>query len=220
MADHASFALSILVLSIAATVWVKALPSLQAEPNPLRRDFYGSANPEFFGAYLNDHGLPREKMAQAEQYSSRLRGGNVSRMFKGSIDPESRYLRDEEAGNRDSRNLDHIGGGNLLRRRLAEGLGERLGEREDSRLYDSRRWMASRRNLDQIGGGNLLREAVDRGQRNLDHIGGGNLVRDLDSVLVTNDNPRRNLDQIGGGNLVRSIFETARGTDHRPDETR
>ncbi|XP_076302988.1 uncharacterized protein LOC143221423 [Lasioglossum baleicum] len=219
MADHASLALSLLVLSIAATVWANALPSFQAEANPARRDFYGSANPEFFAAYLNDHGSPREKVAEREDYWSGSRGGNVSRMSKGSIDRGSEYRSEEEAENRISRNLDHIGGGNLLRRRLAERFGQPEGSPP---LYRSGGWLASRRNLDQIGGGNLLREAVDRDQRrNLDHIGGGNLVRDLDGPLVPDDHLlRRNLDQIGGGNLVRSIAETARETeDRRLDET-
>lgn len=91
----------------------------------------------------------------------------------------SRALKDrsrhaQDAGDRLERNLDQIGGGNLLRRGLLE--------RETA--YDSGRWptpMAAR-NLDQIGGGNLLRDADDRLDRNLDQIGGGNLVRDLAEV--------------------------------------
>lgn len=105
-----------------------------------------------------------------------------------------------------SRNLDQIGGGNLLRRGL-------VVEREGS--YDSsRRWLPSRRNLDQIGGGNLLREADYRGERNLDSIGGGNLVRGLGG---TADHLRRNLDQIGGGNLVRDVPDDG---SREPAETR
>lgn len=88
------------------------------------------------------------------------------------------------------RNLDQIGGGNLLR-----GLSGRETAHDDSPRW----WPAARRNLDQIGGGNLLRSTDDRFSRNLDQIGGGNLVRD------TSGNLRRNLDQIGGGNLVRDL---------------
>lgn len=111
----------------------------------------------------------------------------------------SRYGRD--AGDRLERNLDQIGGGNLLRRGLLE--------REPA--YDSGRWPTPMmaRNLDQIGGGNLLRDADDRLDRNLDQIGGGNLVRSLDGVGSAADSLRRNLDQIGGGNLVRGLAEVA-----------
>lgn len=105
-----------------------------------------------------------------------------------------RYLR--EGSDRLGRNLDQIGGGNLLRRGQPE--------RES---YDSPRLLPAKRNLDQIGGGNLLRGVDDRFDRNLDQIGGGNLVRGLDDVADAADNFRRNLDQIGGGNLVRGLAE-------------
>ncbi|XP_017880008.1 uncharacterized protein LOC108624908 [Ceratina calcarata] len=96
--------------------------------------------------------------------------------------PNSRYSADSGINDRFLRNLDQIGGGNLLRREIPK-------------------WSSG--NLDQIGGGNLLREVPrehgsDRGERNLDQIGGGNLIRSLIDL-------RRNLDQIGGGNLVRSF---------------
>ncbi|XP_076167825.1 uncharacterized protein LOC143146950 [Ptiloglossa arizonensis] len=109
-----------------------------------------------------------------------------------------RYLQSEEelgreASDRLERNLDQIGGGNLLRRGLHE------------REYDIPRWQGARRNLDQIGGGNLLRDVNDRVDRNLDQIGGGNLVRSLDGVVIAAEDLRRNLDQIGGGNLVRGL---------------
>lgn len=112
-----------------------------------------------------------------------------------TVPANSRYLGVVEAGDRQERNLDQIGGGNLLRR----GLGHQWDSTE------ARRWSPSRRNLDQIGGGNLLRNAADRIERNLDQIGGGNLVRDLNGLFTASDELRRNLDQIGGGNLVRSL---------------
>lgn len=132
------------------------------------------------------------------------------RLFsRGSILPGKGrwYVHEGKAeDDRFSRNLDQIGGGNLLRRGL-------VVERDGS--YDSsRRWLPSRRNLDQIGGGNLLREADYRNERNLDSIGGGNLVRGLDGAA---DHLRRNLDQIGGGNLVRNLPDDA---SREPAETR
>ncbi|XP_031369171.1 orcokinin peptides-like isoform X2 [Apis dorsata] len=52
MSCHSVFALSILALSITATVWI---PTVQAETNLLRREFYGPVNPELFAAFLDDH---------------------------------------------------------------------------------------------------------------------------------------------------------------------
>ncbi|KAG6800036.1 orcokinin peptides isoform X1 [Apis mellifera caucasica] len=198
MPRHSVFALSILALSITATVWI---PTVQAETNLLRREFYGPVNPELFAAFLDDHGLPREKVGQSDRYLSRLRGGgNVARLPARSGVGKSNYDARDGQDERLSRNLDQIGAGNLLR-----GASSLSAEREGS-SYDGR-W--SRRNLDQIGGGNLLREADSRGERNLDSIGGGNLVRGANLRLD------RNLDQIGGGNLVRSLTDPAR----RPVET-
>ncbi|XP_017792986.1 PREDICTED: uncharacterized protein LOC108574852 [Habropoda laboriosa] len=195
MASKAASALSILLLSIAAVFWVTALPTVQAGTNALRRDlFYGTANPDFFVGYLDDHGAIRPKTTQTEQRQqqqqlpSRLVNAESVTPMKGN-----RYLRyEEDMADRLERNLDQIGGGNLLRRGLQE-----------------------ERNLDQIGGGNLLREvdAERLNERNLDQIGGGNLVRGLDGVMAAADHFRRNLDQIGGGNLVRSLSEIHREMD-------
>ncbi|CAD1476142.1 unnamed protein product, partial [Heterotrigona itama] len=131
---------------------------------------------------------PREQNAAVQQQRSRYQ----------SIVPAFYLAERSEKGAREkdrlSRNLDQIGGGNLLRRGLSSAM-ERGGS------FDGQRWLSSRRNLDQIGGGNLLRSAADRGERNLDSIGGGNLVRDADESSAF----RRNLDQIGGGNLVRDL---------------
>nr|XP_050859969.1 uncharacterized protein LOC127068197 [Vespula vulgaris] len=95
-----------------------------------------------------------------------IRLGNLENLFKSR----------NEADDRTMRNLDQIGGGNLVRSSNTFGAG-------------------LLRNLDQIGGGNLV--------RNLDQIGGGNLVRNLDQI--GGGNLVRNLDQIGGGNLVRDV---------------
>ncbi|XP_033354959.1 uncharacterized protein LOC117236266 [Bombus vosnesenskii] len=205
MTRHCSFVLSILALSIAGCVL-----AVQAETSSLRREFYGPSKPEFLVEYLEGHGSPQESAAQDERYQS-VRPSNVERRLfgRGSILPGKGrwYVHEGKAeDDRFSRNLDQIGGGNLLRRGL-------VVEREGS--YDgSRRWLPSRRNLDQIGGGNLLREADYRGERNLDSIGGGNLVRGLGG---TADHLRRNLDQIGGGNLVRNVPDDG---SREPAETR
>ncbi|CAK9798631.1 Orcokinin peptides [Anthophora quadrimaculata] len=197
----ASRAASVLLLIAAATAAFSAtvlLPTVQAETNALRRDVsYEPASPDFFVGYIDDRGEMLSQAAQEEeQQASRLvkeesDDGNEARYSRGSVSrmkEQSRYLRDEEE--RLGRNLDQIGGGNLLRRGLQE-----------------------ERNLDHIGGGNLVRK-VDahrrQEQRNLDKIGGGNLVRELDGVLAVANHLRRNLDQIGGGNLVRSLAEPAR----------
>ncbi|XP_031369172.1 uncharacterized protein LOC102680582 isoform X3 [Apis dorsata] len=211
MSCHSVFALSILALSITATVWI---PTVQAETNLLRREFYGPVNPELFAAFLDDHGLPREKVGQSDRYSSRLRGGgNVARLLSRSGVGKSNYDARDGQDERLSRNLDQIGAGNLLR-----GVSSLSAEREGL-SYDNR-W--SRRNLDQIGGGNLLREAESRDERNLDSIGGGNLVRGVNRPLSSSDDLRldRNLDQIGGGNLVRGLADPARGVERRPVDTR
>ncbi|XP_015174930.1 PREDICTED: orcokinin peptides type A-like, partial [Polistes dominula] len=95
------------------------------------------------------------------------------------------------------RNLDQIGGGNLVR--SVSNFNKYNGER-------------SLRNLDQIGGGNLLRDLSGfkfGAKRNLDQIGGGNLVRNLDQI--GGGNLVRNLDQIGGGNLVRNLDQIGGG---------
>lgn len=105
------------------------------------------------------------------------------------------------------RNLDQIGGGNLVRG---------LSEQEMARDNSPRWWSAARRNLDQIGGGNLLRSTDDRFSRNLDQIGGGNLVRDLSGAR---EDFRRNLDQIGGGNLVRDLASVVRRFQSRTGNT-
>ena len=205
MTRHCFFVLSILALSIAGCVL-----AAQAETSSLRREFYGPSKPELLAEYLEGHGSPQENAVQDERYRS-ARPSNVERRLfsSGSIVPGKGrwYVREgEDEDDRFSRNLDQIGGGNLLRRGL-------VVEREGS--YDSsRRWLPSRRNLDQIGGGNLLREADYRSERNLDSIGGGNLVRGLGGAA---DHLRRNLDQIGGGNLVRNLPDDA---SREPAETR
>ncbi|CAL7941609.1 unnamed protein product [Xylocopa violacea] len=195
MANHAASALSILLLSIATAAWVTAVPTVQAGTDALRRNLYGSANPEFLDALFDDHESMRHKIPQVEQQSSRLgNSGGTAAAGSGKLG-RGPVGSDENASDRLSRNLDHIGGGNLLRRELAE--------RQSS--HNARRWFPSQRNLDQIGGGNLLREVNDRGERNLDQIGGGNLVRSLDGVIVAAEDLRRNLDKIGGGNLVHAL---------------
>ncbi|XP_050580202.1 uncharacterized protein LOC126917413 isoform X1 [Bombus affinis] len=205
MTRHCFLVLSILALSIAGCVL-----AVQAETSSLRREFYGPSKPEFLVEYLEGHGSPRENAAQDERYQSTRPSYVERRLFsRGSILPGKGrwYVHEGKAeDDRFSRNLDQIGGGNLLRRGL-------VVERDGS--YDSsRRWLPSRRNLDQIGGGNLLREADYRSERNLDSIGGGNLVRGLDGAA---DHLRRNLDQIGGGNLVRNLPDDA---SREPAETR
>ncbi|CAK9828796.1 hypothetical protein ANTRET_LOCUS6252 [Anthophora retusa] len=198
----ASALLSIAAATAAFSATV-LLPTVQAETNALRRDLsYGPANPDFFIGYIDDRGEMLSQGAQEEeQQASRLvkveSDGKEARYSRGPVSrmkEKSRYLRDEE--DRLGRNLDQIGGGNLLRRGLQE-----------------------ERNLDQIGGGNLVREVEAhrrQEQRNLDKIGGGNLVRELDGVLAVANHLRRNLDQIGGGNLVRSLPETARSRAAEP----
>ncbi|KAK1124613.1 hypothetical protein K0M31_005987 [Melipona bicolor] len=182
MTCYRAFALSVLVLSMVVD-WPT---TVQAETSPLRREFYGPSNPEFFAEFLDGHGSPpREKAANVARASS----SSVPKVAKS---PAFYLERGEEGArekDRSSRNLDQIGGGNLLRRGLTSS-------------FNGQRWLSSRRrNLDQIGGGNLLRSADDRGERNLDSIGGGNLVRGLGEGFAF----RRNLDQIGGGNLVRDL---------------
>ncbi|XP_076757947.1 uncharacterized protein LOC143427582 isoform X1 [Xylocopa sonorina] len=195
MANHAASAVSILLLSIATAAWVTAVPTVQAGTDALRRNLYGSASPELFDALFDDHESTRHKIPQMEQQSSQL-GNSGETVAAGSGKLAGGAIgSDENRNDRISRNLDHIGGGNLLRRELAE--------RQSS--HNARRWYPAERNLDQIGGGNLLREVNDRGERNLDQIGGGNLVRSLDGVIVAAEDFRRNLDKIGGGNLVRSL---------------
>ncbi|KAF3425580.1 hypothetical protein E2986_09269 [Frieseomelitta varia] len=162
MTSHRAFALlSVLVLSMVVD-WAT---TVQAETSPLRREFYGPSNPEFFAEFLDGHGSPRASSSNVPA--------------KSAASEEDRF----------SRNLDQIGGGNLLRRGLT------------SSFLDGRRWLPSRRNLDQIGGGNLLRSADDRGERNMDRKF---LVRGLGDGLPFS---RRNLDQIGGGNLVRDLAD-------------
>ncbi|KOX79267.1 hypothetical protein WN51_09069, partial [Melipona quadrifasciata] len=186
----------------------------QAETSPLRREFYGPSNPEFFAEFLDGHVwsllLPKrggiggsiESNDETDEISGsppREKAANVARASSSGVPKAAKspafYLARGEEGarekDRSSRNLDQIGGGNLLRRGLTSS-------------FDGQRWLSSRRrNLDQIGGGNLLRSAIDddRGERNLDSIGGGNLVRGLGEGFAF----RRNLDQIGGGNLVRDL---------------
>ncbi|XP_076392999.1 uncharacterized protein LOC105664375 isoform X1 [Megachile rotundata] len=163
---------SIFVLAI-AVLWL-AIAFTQVEANALQRDLYGPVSGEFLAGYFNDHGKAT-KFVDEDNGQIRDDAKRVS----------SRYSRNERVDRLD-RNLDQIGGGNLLKRRLESA-------------YEPF-WVSSRRNLDQIGGGNLLRSVDERVNRNLDQLGGGNLVRSTS---------RRNLDQLGGGNLVRSLAEFA-----------
>ncbi|XP_015440445.1 PREDICTED: uncharacterized protein LOC107195172 [Dufourea novaeangliae] len=224
---------SFLLWSI-AIAWVAAVPAqLQTGRSVLRQTIYGPTAAEILAAYIQDHG-PTEQKAAGEGDPSRDRF-DVRRLSKGlaaMTGPTTetadharlsrnrlRELRDgdgdysETGAARLQRNLDQIGGGNLLRRGLRE--------RETGYpTTDYPRWLAARRNLDQIGGGNLLRDTDDRFGRNLDQIGGGNLVR---SSTYPRDGLRRNLDQIGGGNLVRDLarvvreFETETGQRRSPN---
>ncbi|KAK9297438.1 hypothetical protein QLX08_008863 [Tetragonisca angustula] len=174
MTSRRAFALlSVLVLSMVVD-WAT---TVQAETSHLRREFYGPSNPEFFAEFLDGRDSPRAASSSVPANSAAF---YPKRSEKGATEED-----------RSSRNLDQIGGGNLLRRGLITS------------TFDGRRWLPSRRNLDQLGGGNLLRSADDRRERNLDSIGGGNLVRGLDDSFLF----RRNLDQIGGGNLVRGLAD-------------
>ncbi|XP_020278306.1 uncharacterized protein LOC109852007 isoform X1 [Pseudomyrmex gracilis] len=127
-----------------------------------------------------------------------------------------------ESDGRVARNLDQIGGGNLVRRNLDPIGGGNLLKRNLDQIGGGN---LLKRNLDQIGGGNLLRRNLDQIgggnllRRNLDQIGGGNLVRSIDYTNAENRHAdrqsdgdtfenllfARNLDQIGGGNLVRNL---------------
>ncbi|XP_076633874.1 uncharacterized protein LOC143348016 isoform X1 [Colletes latitarsis] len=207
-----------ILLSI-VVVWVVAVPvQLQAGANALRRDMYGPATTEFLGGQLDDHGPSKQKILEDQDWDrTRFNGdrpskGSSSETKDVSKDRTRYYQSMEKLGDvvedRLERNLDQIGGGNLLRRGLHE------------REYDYTRWLGPRGNLDQIGGGNLLREVDDRVGRNLDQIGGGNLVRGLNDVVTAADNLRRNLDQIGGGNLVRELAQklVVRDLESRPQD--
>ncbi|XP_034176245.2 uncharacterized protein LOC117602396 isoform X1 [Osmia lignaria lignaria] len=211
MSSYTSSTVSLAFLFTIAISWI-AIASVQVGANVLQRDLYGAANGQFLAGYPDDHGeATKEKSAQLEQGSSRFGNANDigGRQMTGDDAPrvkipptlsKSRLFRDEEV-DRLLRNLDQIGGGNLLRRRGLE-------------IAYEPRWLTPRRNLDQIGGGNLLRSVDERFARNLDQIGGGNLVR---SVL---DDRRRNLDHIGGGNLVRDLSEIAGELEARAVESR
>ncbi|XP_076670380.1 uncharacterized protein LOC143369856 isoform X1 [Andrena cerasifolii] len=180
MTKHRALAFPILLLPIAtfATAWVAAVPhQLQAGSNDLQRGLYGPASAEYFGPYLEEHGSARGKTFERQPSKDSIAGDTTTGIaaaaeLSRALKDRSRYVRDD--GDRRERNLDQIGGGNLLRRGLLE--------RESA--YDSGRWPTpmNARNLDQIGGGNLLRDVDDRLDRNLDQIGGGNLVRDLAQV--------------------------------------
>nr|XP_033342851.1 uncharacterized protein LOC117229974 isoform X1 [Megalopta genalis] len=180
-------ALPIFLWSIAAA-WVAAGP-VQAGQNVMQRSQYGPTAAEILAAYLEDHGPTGQTAAKGEPQSSRDREWFGARRPSNQSDPATEVARFD-------RNLDQIGGGNLLRSvddRFSRNL-DQIGGGNLVRSMDDR----FSRNLDQIGGGNLVRSTDDRYSRNLDQIGGGNLVRSMD------DRYSRNLDQIGGGNLVRS----------------
>ncbi|KZC06977.1 Syntaxin-1A [Dufourea novaeangliae] len=174
----------------------------------LRQTIYGPTAAEILAAYIQDHGLAAMTGPTTETADhARLSRNRLRELRDGDGDYS------ETGAARLQRNLDQIGGGNLLRRGLRE--------RETGYpTTDYPRWLAARRNLDQIGGGNLLRDTDDRFGRNLDQIGGGNLVR---SSTYPRDGLRRNLDQIGGGNLVRDLarvvreFETETGQRRSPN---
>ncbi|XP_076290713.1 uncharacterized protein LOC143214050 isoform X1 [Lasioglossum baleicum] len=184
-------ALPIFLWSIAAA-WVAASP-LQTGQSVMQRNQYGPMAAEILAAYLEDHD-PTEQRKPVEEESRSDR----DREWLGDRRPPKGFASTTEAGvARFDRNLDQIGGGNLVRStddRYSRNL-DQIGGGNLVRSTDDR----YTRNLDQIGGGNLVRSTDDRYSRNLDQIGGGNLVRSTD------DRYTRNLDQIGGGNLVRSM---------------
>ncbi|XP_031835793.1 uncharacterized protein LOC116428360 isoform X1 [Nomia melanderi] len=194
-------AFPILFWSIAAA-WTAAVPvsvsvpvPVQAGTSGVQRNMYGPTAAEILAAYLEDQGRTEEKPVDGPPSSARDsdRDGNRNINWSTGRRSPNAFVSEQVPSTRLDRNLDQIGGGNLLRG---------LSERETAR--DRSWWSAARRNLDQIGGGNLLRSADDRLSRNLDQIGGGNLVRD------TSGDFRRNLDQIGGGNLVRDLAGAVR----------
>ncbi|XP_054009263.1 orcokinin peptides-like, partial [Hylaeus anthracinus] len=139
----ASRCTSVLLIFMSVVVaWVAAVP-VQAGANTLRRDFYGPATTEYLGGYLEDHGSSRNEDRGWDR-SHYIGGGSP----KGSISTlsvsqerssHSRSENEHDSEDRPERNLDQIGGGNLLRRKMTQ------------------RWLGTRANLDQIGGGNLVR---------------------------------------------------------------
>ncbi|XP_078046753.1 uncharacterized protein LOC144475072 isoform X1 [Augochlora pura] len=219
-------ALPIFLWSI-ATAAVAAGP-VQAGQNLMQRNSqYGPSAAEILAAYLEDHGTTERKVIKDEPQSNRNREWFGARRLSNQTDPATEVARFD-------RNLDQIGGGNLLRSiddRFARNL-DQIGGGNLVRSADDR----YSRNLDQIGGGNLVRSVDDRYFRNLDQIGGGNLVRSVDDRYLRNldqigggnlvrslsgprDDFRRNLDQIGGGNLVRNLARAVHQLQSRVAET-
>ncbi|XP_012341241.1 orcokinin peptides-like [Apis florea] len=140
MPCQGAFALSILTLSITATVWI---PTVQAEINPLRREFYGPVNPELFAAFLDDHDAraranlrdfssgssTNELVDEPSPVSDSLgyRSPELERFEKRNIDEIDRTAFD----NFFKRNLDEIDrvGWSGFVKRLANYLGHRTSER-------------------------------------------------------------------------------------------
>ncbi|XP_014602888.1 PREDICTED: orcokinin peptides type A-like [Polistes canadensis] len=175
------------ISSFIASIYIVACTSISAlqvqnDANQLQRENYEPIVTDFLVKYLDDR-KPGISKAQ------KIIGMNEQSVVKRNLDQigGGNLVRsvpnfNEYNNERSLRNLDQIGGGNLVR---------------DLSNFK----FGAKRNLDQIGGGNLV--------RNLDHIGGGNLVRNLDQI--GGGNLVRNLDQIGGGNLVRNLDQIGGG---------
>ncbi|XP_043504603.1 orcokinin peptides type B-like [Polistes fuscatus] len=187
------------ISSFIASIYIVACTSISAlqvqnDANQLQRENYEPIVTDFLVKYLDDR-KPGISKAQ------KIIGMNEQRVVKRNLDQigGGNLVRsvpnfNEYNDERSLRNLDQIGGGNLVR---------------DLSNFK----FGAKRNLDQIGGGNLVRSSNILGGgnlvRNLDQIGGGNLVRNLDQI--GGGNLVRNLDQIGGGNLVRNLDQIGGG---------
>nr|NP_001265254.2 orcokinin peptides precursor [Apis mellifera] len=111
MPRHSVFALSILALSITATVWI---PTVQAETNLLRREFYGPVNPELFAAFLDDHD------ARGRENQRDFSSGSGTNELVDELSPVSERETFERFGKRNIDEIDRTAFDNFFKRNLDE----------------------------------------------------------------------------------------------------